>query len=409
MSAPVYILGGCQTDFARNWMKEGKDLVAMMQEAVSGGLIATGLEAKEVDVAHVGNFAAELYCKQGHLGGLLAEIDPAFSGIPTSRHEAACASGSVAMMMASAEIEAGRYHLALIVGVEQMKTVDPATGGDFLGTAAWYEKEAKGIEFPFPKLFGRLGDEYEKRFGLKEEHLARIAEINFSNARRNPQAQTRGWFTNETQNLTSGKYANPVAGRLKVRDCSQVTDGATSLFLASETFARQYAARRGLKLDQLPRILGWGHHTAPMSFDTKIAESKNNPYVLPHTRQAIVDAFQRAGLPDVWSVQGIETHDCFTTSEYMAIDHFGLTKSGESWKAIEEGVIEFGGKLPINASGGLIGCGHPVGATGTRQALDAFKQVTGQAGDYQIDGAKKIATLNIGGSGTTTVAMVIGV
>ena len=409
MSAPVYILGSYQTDFARNWMKEGKDLVTMMQEAVSGGLTATGLEAQEVDVAHIGNFAAELYCKQGHLGGLLAEIDPAFSGIPTSRHEAACASGSVALMMASAEIEAGRYHLALIVGVEQMKTVDPATGGDFLGTAAWYEKEAKGIEFPFPKLFGRLGDEYEKRFGLKEEHLARIAEINFSNARRNPQAQTRSWFTNETQNLTSGKYANPVAGRLKVRDCSQVTDGATSLFLASETFARQYAARRGLKLDQLPRILGWGHHTAPMSFDTKIAESKNSPYVLPHTRQAIVDAFQRAGLPDVWSVQGIETHDCFTTSEYMAIDHFGLTKSGESWKAIEEGVIEFGGKLPINASGGLIGCGHPVGATGTRQALDAFKQVTGLAGEYQIDGAKKIATLNIGGSGTTTVAMVIGV
>jgi acetyl-CoA C-acetyltransferase len=409
MSAPVYILGGYQTDFARNWMKEGKDLVALMQEAVSGGLTATAIDAKEVDVAHVGNFAAELYCKQGHLGAFLAEIDPAFSGIPTARHEAACASGSVAMMMASAEIEAGRYQVALVLGVEQMKTVDPATGGDFLGTAAWYDQEAKGVEFPFPKLFGRLGDEYEKRFGLKDEHLARIAEINFSNARRNPQAQTRGWFTNETQNLTSGKYANPVAGRLKVRDCSQVTDGAASLFLASETFARQYANRRGLKLEQLPRILGWGHRTAPMKFDSKVAESKNNPYILPHTRQAIVDAFRRAGLPDVWSVQGIETHDCFTTSEYMAIDHFGMTKPGESWKAIEEGVIEFGGKLPVNPSGGLIGCGHPVGATGTRQALDAFKQVAGQADDYQLDGAKKIATLNIGGSGTTTVAMVIGV
>jgi len=405
----VYILGGYQTDFARNWLKEGKDIVTMLQEAISGGLTATDIAAKEVEVAHVGNFAAELYCKQGQLGGFLAELDPAFSGIPTSRHEAACASGSVSMMMASAEIEASRYNLALVIGVEQMKTVDPATGGDFLGTAAWYEQEAKGVEFPFPKLFGRLGDEYEKRFGLKEEHLARIAEINFSNARRNPQAQTRGWFTNETQNLSSGKYANPVAGRLRVRDCSQVTDGATSLFLASETFARQYAARRGVKMDQLPRILGWGHRTAPMKFDTKVAESKDSPYVLPHTRQAIVDTFRRAGLPDVWSVQGIETHDCFTTSEYMAIDHFALTKPGEAWKAIEEGVIEFGGKLPINASGGLIGCGHPVGATGTRQALDAFKQVSGQAGDYQIEGAKKIATLNIGGSGTTTVAMVIGV
>ncbi|MEW6298686.1 MAG: acetyl-CoA acetyltransferase [Thermodesulfobacteriota bacterium] len=409
MTTPVYILGGYQTDFARNWLKEGKDVVAMIREAVTEGLGATELDPRAVEVAHVGNFAAELYCKQGQLGGFLPEINPALSGIPTARHEAACASGSVALLMASAEIEAGRYRLALVVGVEQMKTVDPATGGDFLGTAAWYEKEAKGIEFPFPKLFGRLGDEYEKRFGLKEEHLTRIAEINFSNARRNPRAQTRDWFTNETQNLTSGKYANPVAGRLKVRDCSQVTDGAVALFLASETFARPYAARRGLTLEQLPRILGWGHHTAPMRFDAKVAESRDNPYVLPHTRRAIVDAFARAGLPDVWGVDGIETHDCFTTSEYMAIDHFGLTPPGESWRAIEEGIIEFGGKLPINPSGGLIGCGHPVGATGTRQVLDAYKQVTGRAGEYQIDGAKKIATLNIGGSGTTSVAMVIGV
>ena len=94
-------------------------------------------------------------------------MDPAFSGMPTSRHEAACASGSIAMLAASAEIEAARYDLAAVVGVEQMKTVDSTTGGDYLGTAAWYEREAKGIEFPFPKLFGRLGDEYDKRYGLQ--------------------------------------------------------------------------------------------------------------------------------------------------------------------------------------------------------------------------------------------------
>lgn len=408
MSAPVFVLGGHQTDFARNWLKEGKDIVSMMEEVVSGALAVTKLEPNDIDVAHIGNFAAELYCKQGHLGGFLAEIDPRFSGIPTSRHEAACASGAVAIMMAAAEIEAGRYDLALVIGIEQMKTVDPTVGGDFLGTAAWYEQESKGIEFPFPKLFSRLGDEYEKRFGLKEEYLVRIAEINFSNARRNPQAQTRSWFAEGSPDLASGKYVKPAAGRLKVRDCSQITDGAASLLLASETFTRRYAARRAVELDRLPRILGWGHRTAPMKFATKVHASRNNPYVFPHTREAIMDAFRRAGLADVWSVQGIETHDCFTTSEYMAIDHFGITQPGESWKAIEEGVIEFHGKLPVNASGGLIGGGHPVGATGTRQALDAFKQVTGQAGNYQIDGAKKIATLNIGGSGTTTVAMVIG-
>ena len=175
MAAPVYVLGGHQTDFARNWMKEGNDIVDMIKEAVSDGFAATEVDPQEVDVAHVGNFAAELYCKQGHLGAFLAEIDPALSGIPTARHEAACASGSISMLMASAEIEAGRYEVALVVGVEQMKTVDPATGGDFLGTAAWYDQEAKGVEFAFPKLFGQLGDVYEERYGLQEEHLTRIA------------------------------------------------------------------------------------------------------------------------------------------------------------------------------------------------------------------------------------------
>src|SRR5512144_1755675 len=108
MNTPVFILGGYQTDFARNWIKEGKDIVSMLQEVICDGLAAADIEPGEVQVAHIGNFAAELYCKQGHLGGFLPEIEPLFSGMPTSRHEAACASGAVAIMMAAAEIEAGR-------------------------------------------------------------------------------------------------------------------------------------------------------------------------------------------------------------------------------------------------------------------------------------------------------------
>jgi acetyl-CoA C-acetyltransferase len=408
MSQPaVFILGGAQTDFARNWSKENKHIVALIREATVGALEATGVEPREVQTAHVGNFAAELYAKQGHLGAFVVDVDPAFSGIPTSRHEAACASGSIAILAASAEIEAGRYDLAAVVGVEQMKTVDPATGGDYLGTAAWYEREASGIEFPFPKLFGRLGDEYDKRYGLKDEHLAHIAAVNYSNARRNPLAQTRNWYMSESHATRQSRYNAVIGGRIKASDCSQVTDGAVTIFLASEQYAREYARRRNLDLDQIPRILGWGHRTAPIEFDTKMAESRGNPYVLPHTRQAIVDAFRRAGVA-LEQISGIETHDCFTTSEYMAIDHFGVTKPGESWKAVEEGVIELGGRMPINPSGGLIGAGHPVGATGVRQALDAFRQVTESAGEYQIEGARKIALLNIGGSGTTSCAFVIG-
>jgi len=406
--APVYVLGGAQTDFARNWSKEGKHFVAMMREATLGALEATKIEPREVETAHVGNFAAELYAKQGHVGAFFVEIDPTFSGLPTSRHEAACASGSIALIAASAEIEAARYDLACVVGVEQMKTVDSTTGGDYLGTAAWYEREAKGIEFPFPKLFGRLGDEYDKRYGLKDEHLAHISAVNYSNAKRNPNAQTRNWFMSESHAQQESKFNQVIGGRIKVSDCSQVTDGSVAIFLASEKFATAWAKRNGKQLADIPRILGWGHHTAPLEFDTKVLESRDNAYVLPHTRQAILDAFKRAGLGSAAELSGIETHDCFTTSEYMAIDHFGITKPGESWKAVEEGVIELGGKLPINPSGGLIGAGHPVGATGVRQMLDCHRQITHSAGDYQVENAKKFAMLNIGGSGTTSCVFIVG-
>ena len=406
--APVYILGGAQTDFARNWSKEGKHFVAMMREATLGALEATKIEPREVETAHVGNFAAELYAKQGHIGAFFLEIDPTFSGLPTSRHEAACASGSIALIAASAEIEAERYDLSCVVGVEQMKTVDSTTGGDYLGTAAWYEREAKGIEFPFPKLFGRLGDEYDKRYGLKDEHLAHISAVNYSNAKRNPNAQTRNWFMSESHAQHESKFNQVIGGRIKVSDCSQVTDGSVALFLASEKFASVWANRNGKSLADIPRILGWGHHTARLEFDTKVAESKDDAYVLPHTRQAILDAFKRAGIASAAELSGIETHDCFTTSEYMAIDHFGITKPGESWKAVEEGVIELGGKLPINPSGGLIGAGHPVGATGVRQMLDCHRQITDSAGEYQVEGAKKFAMLNIGGSGTTSCVFIVG-
>jgi acetyl-CoA C-acetyltransferase len=141
----------------------------------------------------------------------------------------------------------------------------------------------------------------------------------------------------------------------------------------------------------------------------KLERSKNDAYVFPHVQQTIADAFTRAGVTDVFELDGIETHDCFTTTEYMAIDHFGITAPGESWKAIEDGTIERSGRLPINPSGGLIGGGHPVGATGARMVFDAAKQVTGRAEEMQVNNAKTFATLNIGGSLSTVASFVVGV
>jgi len=408
-NSEVYVLGGYQTDFARNWTKESKHFSALMRESVLGALQKCDIAPEEIESAHVGNFAAELYCMQGHLGAFFTEVHPAFSGLPTGRHEAACASGSIALLAASAEIEAGRYGLQAVVGIEQMKTVAADKGGDYLGTAAWYDQEAEGIEFPFPKLFGRLGDEYDERYGLKDEYLAEISRLNYDNAKLNPNAQTRTWYMNKEQALCRTDDNPAIGGRIRIADASQVTDGAVCVFLASREYAERYAKGMGKKLSEIPRLKGWGHNTARLRFDDKVAESKGNAYVLPHVRSTITSAWQRAGIEDVNGVDGIETHDCFTTSEYMAIDHFGLTAPGESWKAIEEGWLEIDGQHPINPSGGLIGAGHPVGATGVRQVLDSCLQVTGEAGAYQVDGAKNFQTLNIGGSGTTSVSFVVGV
>lgn len=405
----VYILGGYQTDFAENWSKNGRSLFDILKTTVEGALTATDLEPADIQTAHIGNFVGELFAGQGQLGGQFASIHPALAGLPTARHEAACASGSVALLAATAEIEAGRYDLACVAGVELMRNVPGQKAAEHLGAAAWVGREAQDAQFPWPYLFSQVADVYAERYGLKYEHLARIAQINMGNARRNPNAQAREWqFTPES--FAENDELNPVIeGRLRKQDCGRITDGGTAVFLASPSFAAQYAQKHGLNLGDIPFIKGWGHRTAPMLLADKLAASQNQPYVFPHVRGAILDAFHRANLSGVGAVDGIETHDCFTITEYMAIDHFGLTPPGQSWQAIENGEIELEGRIPINPGGGLLGAGHPVGATGIRMVLDAYKQVTKTAESYQIENARTIATLNIGGSATTVVSFVVGV
>ena len=408
MSSQVYVLGGHQTDFSQNWARNGQELFDVFRDTVQAGLAATKLEARDVQVAHVGNFAAEVFCGQGHLGGFFAASDPQFAGVPAGRHEGACASGSLAVLGASADLECGRYDLAAVVGVEQMRNVPgEQAAANIGGTAMWNGHECQDVKYPWPHMFSLLGDEYEKRYGLKREHLARIAQINFANAKRNPNAQTRKWVFNETS-FTADEASNPVIdGRIRKQDCGQVTDGAAVVFLASAERAARYAREHGLKLEDLPRLRGWGHRTAPITYNAKIEASRGAEYVFPHVRGTITDAFRRAGIASVAELDAIETHDCFTTTEYMAIDHFGITAPGESWKAVESGDIDMGGRIPINPSGGLIGLGHPVGATGVRMLLDAYKQCAGKAGEYQVADAKTVATLNIGGSATTTVSFIV--
>lgn len=410
----VYICGGAQTDYQRNWSKEGKNVLALLRENVFDALNNIGLAREDVVrlnqenriAIFVGNFIAENYIEQGHLGALLTEVDPCFYGVPSGRYEAACASGSVAIDAACSKIKDETYDVAIVIGWELMKTVDSKIGGSFLGRAALYEKEGKGIEFPFPKLFAKLADATIKKYQLDEQRymdaLAKISFINYTNASRNPLAQTRGWYMDEEQTRTRGTKTNPIiGGRLAATDCSQVTDGASTVILCSEKFKNE------MGMVNKPIIKGFGCRVAPMTFDKKIENSENSEYILPWTRQAVLDAYRRANM-NVEDIDVFETHDCFTSSEYAAISAFGITNPGKEYEAIEDGRIDFDGRYPINPSGGLIGCGHPVGSSGVRMMLDLYKQVTGEAGTYQIKDAKNGMMLNIGGSATTNYVFIVG-
>lgn len=403
----IYLLGGHQTDFARAWSREGLDFTDMMREAIDGALAATSLDAADIDAIHVGNAFGELYRNQGHLAAMVAQVKPEFYGKPAMRHEAACASSSIAVLTATAEIEAGRYDCVLILGVEEEKNLPGDEASKIQNAASWQGHEDIECRFMWPAVFGRIAQEYDARYGLDRRYLNRISEINRTNAMRNPLAQTRKWRF-DPEAFTDNDELNPIIEPgTRRQDCGQITDGAVAIVVASDRFIEAYAKKRGAKPSDFPQITGWGHTNAGIRFLDKIERSRGQEYIFPHVRKAITDAWKRADLPGVTALSGIELHDCFTSTEYMAIDHFGLAEPGQSWRAIEDGVITMGGACPVNASGGLIGVGHPVGATGVRMLLDAGRQVTGTAGDYQVEGARTYQTLNIGGSLGTVVSFVV--
>ena len=417
----AYILGGAQTDFERNWSKEGKNVLALLKEVLEDAFGDAEITYEDIEklnkenrvACFVGNFIAENYINQGHLGALLTEVNSAFYGVPSARYEAACASSSVALDAAITKVKSEEYDLAIVVGFELMKTVNSKECGDILGRAAYYETEGKNVDFPFPKLFGKLADETIEKYGLDEERylnaLARISTINYENAKRNPHAQTRKWFMDYEQASHRGTKTNSsIGGRLAISDCSQVTDGASVVIIASERMINEM----GKTVSDIPYVKGYGHRTAPMLFDSKIEDARDSKYILPWTRQAVEDAYRRANLT-VDDIDVFETHDCFTSSEYAAISAFGITEPGKEYEAIENGMIAFDGDKPINPSGGLIGCGHPVGASGCRMFLDLYKQVAGKARGYQVvkrngEMPNNALMLNIGGTATTNYVFIVG-
>jgi len=410
MNEPVYILGGGRTDFKRNLKKEGKTIRDLITESGRKAIADAQIDPAEIQAAAVGNFNAGQFTKQLHLGAFIPEIDPKLHGIPTMHTEAACASGSLSVLLGAQWIMGGFHDAVLVVGAEQQKTMSSLDGSDVLGAAADYhvEKPEYG-DFMFPKLFGRIAEIYIEKYGATPDDLAAVAYKNYAHARLNPLAQMRD--ANLTYNDASQvSDKNPsVAPPLRVSDCSQITDGGASIVLVSG----KYLDRIGRDKSKLPQLLGFGSSTDYLALDKKDVPTFST------SRKAAERAFGMANLKPR-DMQGVEVHDCFSITEIVAYEILGLAEPGKGAELAKSGATalpqvrgehvsgKIGWEIPVNTGGGLIGDGHPVGATGVRQVFEAYQQLTEKADAHQIAGVKKFLTFNMGGSLTTSVALIWG-
>jgi acetyl-CoA C-acetyltransferase len=410
MAEPVYLIGAGRTDFKRNLRKEGKTLRDLILDASRAAIGDARVDPADIQSGVVGNFAAGLFTRQLHLGAMLTDVDPKLRGIPTLHTEAACASGGVAVLTGAQQIMGGLYDVVLVVGVEQQKTMSPADGADVLAAAGDYHTEkALYREFMFPKLFARIAEIYGERYGLTERQLALVAVKNFAHARGNPMAQMRDCTLSVDAAATESE-ANPrVASPLKVTDCSQITDGAAAVVLCSARFAASLpsAAPRA-------ELLGYGHTTDLLPLDRKDVPD------FKVARRSAAQAYEMSGLTPA-DINAADVHDCFSISEIVASEIVGFAEPGGGVRLLESGATmvpaacaELGigappkRSIPINPGGGLIGDGHPVGATGVRQVVEAYQHLTGRAGTRQVNGARHYLTFNMGGSVTTNVTMIWG-
>lgn len=386
MGEPVYLIGSGRTDFKRNFRKEGKSLRHIITEAASAAITDASIEPGDVQAGIVGSFAPGLFTRQEHLGAFLTEVTG--TGIPTLHVEAACASGSVAVLTGAQLIMGGLRDVVLVVGAEQQKTMPPAEGADVLGAAADFltEKPQYG-EFMFPKLFAQIAQVYMKRYGLTEKQLALVPMKNYAHAKRNPLAQMRDAKFPPSEDPM-------IAPPLPASHCSQITDGGAAVVLCSERFLKAIAGATPPR--PIVRLLGYGHTTDRLALDGKDIPD------FAIARLAAEQAYTMAGLTPR-DIQGVEVHDCFSISEIIALELLGFALPGQGAQFLEKGNATF-----VNPGGGLIGDGHPVGATGVRQVVEAYLHLTGRAGERQIADVDYYLTFNVGGSYTTNVCMIWG-
>ena len=410
----VFIAGGALTPFIGKghpdfiWkrhpdfgVKENPTLEMLLQTAVDGAIEDTGVDPEQVDRLYVGNFVGELFCNQGHLGAALAGTHPAFANKPSARLEGACASGGLAFLSGVDAIKAGEDTI-LVAGVEVQTTQSARIGADYLARASHYRRQRDIDEFTFPALFARRTKAYREAFGVSEEDIGHVAVKAYANANKNPLAHMKA-RTMSLDVAASANDRNPcflaneeLNPYIKMSDCSQVSDGAAALVLVSEAGL----AKLGLPEADVVEVAGVGHSVSSLYTDGDLSQ-------LATTANAVSKAYASAGIA-ASDVNIAEVHDCFTVTELLMVEALGLAAPGQAARLTADGATAIDGSVPVNTGGGLVGFGHPVGATGIKQPLEIFRQMKGRCGDYQVDGSLRWGvTANMGGDDKTVVSLAL--
>lgn len=400
----VYIAAGYNTIFLGTGRKEFNPKKPMptfesyLKEAAEG--TCGQLENPNFDEGVIGNFMAGRFIKQGNLPGFLPFIVPSLLGKPCTRAEGACCSGGVALATAIRSVLSDQADSVFVVGFEIQNSVKAVYGADYLAGADYVNGKRKaGHAYFFPNLFSDRAEAYGEKFGkdLARKGMAKWYQVAIRNARKNPKAQE---YHNRVEDLFALGLTpcNPKTflEHLNVFDCSKVSDGASSLVVLSEEGLDKVGARK----EDCVEVAGFAQCQAD------ITRTPEDLTFMPTIAKASARALGSAGVKRE-EIGVLELHDCFTITALIALESAGFVARGKAPEFLlqEKSTVE--GVLPTNPSGGLVGFGHPTGATGVRQMVELLFQLTAKA-DNQVDLKKPYGMMvNMGGNDVTLVSIVV--
>jgi acetyl-CoA C-acetyltransferase len=380
------IVGWAHTPFGRF---DTETVESLIVRVATDALADAGIAPADVDEIVLGHFNAG-FSGQDFTASLVLQASPDLRFKRATRVENACATGSAAVHQGLRALAAKAARIVLVVGAEQMTTTPgPEIGRNLL--KASYVKDEANIEGGFAGIFGKIAGAYFQKYGDQSDALAMIAAKNHRNGVGNPYAQMRKDFGYDFCRNVSDK--NPfVAGPLKRTDCSLVSDGAAAIVLADVETALQMKKAVAFRAAQHVQDF------LPMA--------KRDILKFEGCSEAWQRALAQAGIA-LTDLSFVETHDCFTVAELIEYEAMGLVPEGQGARAIQDGLTQKDGKLPVNPSGGLKAKGHPIGATGVSMHALSAMQLCGSAGDIQVRDAKLGGIFNMGGTAVANYVSVL--